>query len=224
MWVAFIDGQVIMWPKGKKIDDAVVIGEQEGGLYKLKGHPEQALIYDTVEPNELWHRRLTHVHYRALPIAFQRKHDGVRKGCVKGKNTKKTFPSSKSKAKGILEIIHSDVCGPMSSNSLSGYAYYVSFIDDFSRKTWIYFMKNKDEVFSKFKEFKALIKNHTEKKIKTIRSDNGGEFTSNEFKELCKEAGIKRELSTPYNPQQNGVAERKNRISSYLKGRTKIRI
>ena len=85
-------------------------------------------------------------------------------------------------------------------------------------------MKIKDEVFSKFKEFKALIKNHTEKKIKTIRSDNGGEFTSNEFKELCKEAGIKRELSTPYNPQQNGVAERKNRISSYLKGRTKIRI
>ena len=80
------------------------------------------------------------------------------------KNTKKTFPSSESKEKGILEIIHSDVCGPMSSNSLSGYAYYVSCIDDFSRKTWVYFMKNKDEVFSKFKELKALIKNHTKKK------------------------------------------------------------
>ena len=63
------DGQVIMWPKGKTIDDAVVIGEQEGGLYKLKGHREQALIHDTVEPNELWHRRLAHVHYKALPIA-----------------------------------------------------------------------------------------------------------------------------------------------------------
>src|SRR5713226_8803953 len=139
---------------------------------------------------------LAHVHYRALPIAFQKKHDGVCKGCAKGKNTKKTFPSSKRKAKGILEIIHSDVCGPMSSNSLSGYAYYVFFIDDFSRKTWIYFMKNKDEVFSKFKEFKALIENHTEKKIKTFRSDNGREFTSNEFKELCKDSGITRELST----------------------------
>ena len=68
MQVAFLDGQVIMWPKGKTIDDAVVIGEQ-GGLYKLKGHPEQVLIHDIVEPNELWHRRLTHVHYRALPIA-----------------------------------------------------------------------------------------------------------------------------------------------------------
>ena len=72
----------------------------------------------------------------------------------------------------------------MSSKSLSGYVYYVSFIDEFSRKTWIYFMKNKDEVFNKFKEFKALIKNHTKKKIKTFRSDNGREFTSDEFKEF----------------------------------------
>ena len=110
-----------------------------------------------------------------------------------------------------MEIIHSDVCGPMSSNSLSRYAYYNSFIDYFYTKTWVYFMKNKDEVFSKFKEFKALIENHTEKKIKTFQSDNGREFTSNEFKELCKESGIKRELSTPYNPQQNGIAEWKNR-------------
>ena len=132
---------------------------------------------------------------------MQTKHEGVCKGCVKGKNTKNTFSSSESKAKGILEIIHSDVCGPMSSSSLSGYVYYVSFIDDFSRKEWIYFMKNKDEVFIKFKEFKALIENHTEKKIKTFRLDNDGEFTSNEFKELCKGSGIKRELSTPYNPQ-----------------------
>ena len=71
-------------------------------------------------------------------------------------------------------------------------------------------MKNKDEVFSKFKEFKALIESHTEKKIKTFRSDNGREITSEEFKELCRESGIKREWTTPYNPQQNGVAERKN--------------
>ena len=85
---------------------------------------------------------------------------------MKGKHTKKTFAISESKAKGILEIIHSDVCGPMSSSSLSGYVYYVSFIDDFSGNTWIYFMKNKYEVFSKFKEFEAFIENHTEKKIK----------------------------------------------------------
>ena len=137
MRVAFIDGQVIMWPKGKTIDHAVVNGEQEGGLYKLKGQLEKALVHDLVEPNELWHRSLAHVHYRELPLAskdaeslpeMQTKHDGVCKGCAKGKNTKKTFPSSESKEKGILEIIHSDVCSPMSSSSLSGYVYYVSLL------------------------------------------------------------------------------------------------
>ena len=140
MRVAFVDGQVLMWPKGKSIDDVVVIEEQEGGLYKLKGEPEQDLVHDSVEPNEIWHRRIAHVHYRALPLAskvveglpeMQTKHEGVCKGCAKGKNTKKTFPSSENKAKGILEIIHSDVCGPMTSSYLSGYVYYVSFIDDF---------------------------------------------------------------------------------------------
>ena len=86
------------------------------------------------------------MHYRALPLAskvveglleIQTKHYSVCKGCAKWKNTKKTFPSSERKEKGILEIIHSDVCGLMSSNSLSMYVYYVYFIDDFSRKTWI---------------------------------------------------------------------------------------
>ena len=66
--VAFVDGQVLMWPKGKTIDDVVVIEEQDGGLYKLKGHLEQDLVHKSVEPNELWHRSLAHVHYRALPL------------------------------------------------------------------------------------------------------------------------------------------------------------
>jgi transposase InsO family protein len=99
----------------------------------------------------------------------------------------------------------------MPSTSISGYVYYVSFIDDYSRKTWVYFLKSKDEVFSKFKEFKALIENVSERKIKILRSNNGGEYTSKEFANFCKDVEIKRELITPYNPQQNGVAERKNR-------------
>jgi transposase InsO family protein len=76
----------------------------------------------------------------------------------------------------------------------------------------VYFLKYKDEVFNKFKEFKALIENLSEIKIKILRSDNGGEYTSKEFVNFCKDVGIKRELTTPYNPQQNGVAERKNRM------------
>ena len=104
----------------------------------------------------------------------------VRKEIIQRRN----FQVVRERQKESWKSIHSDVCGPMSSSSLSGYVYYVSFIDDYSRKTWIYFLKNKDEVFSKFKEFKTVIENHTEKKIKTLRSDNGGEFTSNEFKGL----------------------------------------
>ena len=69
MRVSFVDGQVLMWPRGNTINDAIVIGEQEGGLYKLKGQPEQDLVHNSVEPNEVWHRRLSYVHYRALPLA-----------------------------------------------------------------------------------------------------------------------------------------------------------
>ena len=89
--------------------------------------------------------------------------------------------------------------------------YYVSFIDDFSRKTWIYFLRKKSEVFDRFKEFKALVENQTEKQIKVLRTDNGGEFCGNEFEEFCKKCGIARQKTTPYTPQQNGVVERMNK-------------
>jgi hypothetical protein len=142
---------------------------------------------------------------------FKVDHEGVCNGCAQGKNIKNPFLKSDSKAKGFLELIHSYVCGPMPSTSISGYVYYVSFIDDYSLKTWVYFLNSKDEVFGKFKEFKALIENLSERKIKTLRSYNGGEYTSKEFVNFCKYVGIKRELITPYNPQQNGVVERKNK-------------
>jgi transposase InsO family protein len=106
----------------------------------------------------------------------------------------------------------------MSVASLQRSSYYVMLIDDFSRKTWILFMKTKDEVFSRFREFRAQVENHKGMKIKVLRSDNGGDYSSNEFKYFCKEAGIKRELVVSYNPQQNGVAKRKNQsIIGYSK-------
>jgi transposase InsO family protein len=189
-------------------------------LCKLKSHSDASLTHSIEIPCELWHRRLAHINYKALPYVskvviglpeFKVDHEGVCKGCAQGKNINNPFPKSDHKEKGILELIQSDVCGPMPSTSLSGYAYYVSFIDDYSRKTWVYFLKSKDEVLRKFKEFKALVENISERKIKILRSDSGGEYTSNEFGIFCRDVGIKRELTTPYNPQQNGVVERNNR-------------
>ena len=84
------------------------------------------------------------------------------------------------------------------------------FIDDYSCKSWIYFLKGIDEFFSKFKEFKASVENRTRNKIKALQSYNGHEFASYQFKDICREYGIKREMITPYNPQQNGITERKN--------------
>jgi transposase InsO family protein len=96
--------------------------------------------------------------------------------------------------------------------SLGKSVYYVSFIDDFSMNTWIYFLRKKCEVFNMFKEFKALVENQTEKIIKVLRTDNGREFCGNEFEEFCKKHSITRQKTTPYTPQQNGVVERMNRM------------
>jgi hypothetical protein len=139
---------------------------------------------------------MAHLHHGALRILreivtgvpeFSTEHQEVCKGCDLGKYTKTAF--------------HSDVCGPMSSTSLSGFEYYVIFIDEFSEKSWIFFMKTKGQVFKRFQEFKALVENQTGKKIKVLRSNNRGEYNSNEFNDFCAREGIKRELIVPYNPQ-----------------------
>jgi len=117
--VAFFDGEVLMWPREKSIDDVVVIGVQEVGLYKLKGHLDSALVHNIVTPSELWHRIFSHIHYKALPIIsnmvtslpeIQVNHEGIYKGCAQGKYVKKTFPSIDRKSKGALDIILLDVC------------------------------------------------------------------------------------------------------------------
>ena len=145
-------------------------------------------------------------------------HDDVCRGCVLGKYAKATFPRSDNKADGVLGLIHSDICGPMFTRALSGAEYFVTFIDDHSRKTWIYFLKTKDEVFDRFKEFKALVENATGKNIRVLHSDNVDEYTNSDFIGFCAKKGIAREWTTTYNPQQNGVVERKNRTMVGCKG------
>ena len=121
------------------------------------------------------------------------------------KFAKSPFPNSDSRATEILDLIQIDVSGRMSHVSLSGYVYYVLFIDDHFRKTWIYFLKTKSEVFKQFQEFKALVETQTGRKIKVLRLDNGGEYTLGEFDDFCAEAGIRREFTIPYNPNKMGL-------------------
>ena len=102
-----------------------------------------------------------------------------------GKHVNSTFHEKENRASRILERIHTDVCRPFSVASTAKHKYYVIFFDDISRKCWIYFMQNKDQTFSKFYEFKALVEKELGKKVKALRSDNGGEYVSNKFKNFC---------------------------------------
>jgi transposase InsO family protein len=110
-----------------------------------------------------------------------------------------------------LQLIHSDLCGPINPISNSHKRYVLTFIDDFSRKLWVFFLAEKSDVFKMFQHFKVKVEKETGTSIKGLRTDRGGEFTSTEFIEFCTVNGIHHQLTTSYTPQQNGVAERKNR-------------
>lgn len=127
----------------------------------------------------LWHQRLGHIGEKGLRILHGiGMVEGMRnssldfdfcENCVYGKQNRVSFPSGGKRVKQILELVHSDMFGRIKVPSLGKSVYYVSFIDDFSRNTWIYFLNKKFEVFDKFKEFNALVENQTEKKIKVLR-------------------------------------------------------
>jgi hypothetical protein len=106
--------------------------------------------------------------------------------CIYGKQNWVRFPSRATRENGILELVHSDVFGLVTVPSLGGSLYYVSFIDDFSKKACIYFLRKKSEVFERFREFKDLVENQTEKRIKVLRTENGGELCGKEFDQFCK--------------------------------------
>ncbi|MCP4491938.1 MAG: DDE-type integrase/transposase/recombinase [Gammaproteobacteria bacterium] len=131
--------------------------------------------------------------------------------CADGKLHRLPFQTSEARTSEILELVHSDVCGSIDPLSLGGAKYFVTFIDDFSRFTMVYFIQRKSEVFEKFKEYKNLMEKQTGQVIKALRSDNGGEYTSQAFKEFLKNEGIQHQLTIPKTPEQNGVAERMNR-------------
>jgi hypothetical protein len=165
----------------------------------------------------IWHLRYDHLNFKGLCLL--QRNEMVRglppiqaplsscESCILGKQHRKIFPKEMSyRAWAPLEIVHTDLCGPMKTPSLGGSIYFLTFIDDYSRKPWVYFLKHISETFDKFKELKALVEKRSGLSIKILRSDRGGEYKSNKFLEYCRYHGIKKQFTTSYTPQQNGVA------------------
>ena len=125
--------------------------------------------------------------------------------------TKRPFSAKGERSKEPLQLVHSDVCGPLSVQARGGYGYFVTFIDDYSRYGYVYLMHKNFETFGKFKEFMAETEKQLGKSLKTLRSDRGGEYLDTEFKDHLLEHGILSQLTASGTPHQNGVAERRNR-------------
>lgn len=227
--VIFTKEQCIIKSKSPNSKNNLVIKiRKDGNLFSLgEGmvNPVPSYVATTSSKLDLstkWHNRLGHLNIRSL--ATMQSHNLVIglpqlqwklplcTGCVYGKHHRFPYPTDfATRATEVLALVHTDLCGPMKTPSLGGATYFLIFIDDYSRYTYVYFLKKKSGVFHQFTQYKALVENHTDKKILILRSDNGGEFTSNSFNKFCEENGIQRHFTNPYNPAQNGVSERKNR-------------
>lgn len=199
-----------------KDNTIIASGPMIDNMFKLKIKSHETAYSTNINEKDdsvLWHRRLAHINFNALKslLNIRVKPDIQCVVCKQGKQARLPFSDSGTRANQLLEIIHSDVCGPMSVQTHSHSRYFVTFIDDYSRKCFAYPLKTKSQVFSKFIEFKTRVENETEKKIKTLRSDNGTEYDNINFHEYFAKHGIKHEKSAPYSPQQNGLAERMNR-------------
>eukprot|EP00253_Pinus_taeda_P007037 PITA_07037 len=172
------------------------------------------------EDTTLRHHRLRHMSEKGMQILHSRnllpglKHVDLKfcENCVYGKHKRVRFLRvGKEKKSEKLELVHTDVWGPAQVLSLGGSHYYVTFIDDATRKTKIYCIRNKSNVFDTFKKWKALVENETGKLLKCLRSESGGEYCSKKFDRYCSENGIRREKTVPGTPQENGVSERMKR-------------
>ncbi|KAK4395496.1 Retrovirus-related Pol polyprotein from transposon TNT 1-94 [Sesamum angolense] len=146
--------------------------------------------------------------------------EGACEACLQGKQHKKPFPSRTSwRAKAVLELIHTDVCGPMRTPSHEQNRYFILFIDDYSRMTWVYFMREKSEVFKVFKKFKNLVEKQSGRSIKVLRSDRGKEYNNSEFDKFCEEEGIEHQttyLLCTYSNREKHKLEEKTEKGIFL--------
>jgi hypothetical protein len=202
-------------------------GPKVGRLFPLLLSPSPMSNYvacNVVQcDNQVWHRRLGHPNSHVLRVLFKSGLLGNKNStssnndivdcasCKLGKSKTLPFPLHKTRTTKPFEIVHTDVWGIAPVISHEHYRYFVTFIDDFTRFTWVYFLRSKSEVFSVFKALLALVETQFSAKIKILQSDSGGEYMSNEFQFFLQSHGIISQRSCPFTPQQNGVAERKNR-------------
>ncbi|GKA50384.1 retrovirus-related pol polyprotein from transposon TNT 1-94, partial [Tanacetum coccineum] len=202
-------------------EDLFVEMEQSKGNVKF-GDESKAPVKGKEDHSWLWHMRYGHLNFGDLKLISSKgivkgldkidHPNQVCEGCLLGKHARRSFPKeATSRAKEPLQLIHTDLCGPITPPSYSKNLYFMLFIDDYSRKTWVYFLKEKSQAFEVFKKFIAMVEKEKCLKIKSVRSDRGGEFLSKEFNKFCEDNEIRRFLTAPYFPQQNGVVERKNR-------------
>jgi transposase InsO family protein len=173
--------------------------------------------------DESWlsHKRMDHMHFDNLVKVSKREvvrempqikkpTNTLCKHCQQGKQTKTRFKSKEYSTTKPLEIVHTDLVGPTTTKGLKSERYFMLLVDDYTRMTAVCFLKNKSESFENFKIYKEMVENEMDSRIKCLRLDNGGEFTSKEFMDYCNNHGIKRQFSVARTPQQNGVVERKN--------------
>ena len=202
-------------------------GKKEEGLWSLSNKARfEAYMAKDISDLNLWHERYGHLGEANLKLLKEKDmvmgFDPISSeltscfGCSEGKQTKLPSKPREKESAAILDLVHTDICGPISPTSIGGSRYFITFTDDFSRKCWTYCLKTKDEALEKFKVFVNLVERTTGAKLKCLRSDNGGEFTSKAWKEFCNERGIEQSYSAPYSPNQNGVAERLNRTLSEM--------
>ncbi|GJY59192.1 ribonuclease H-like domain, reverse transcriptase, RNA-dependent DNA polymerase [Tanacetum coccineum] len=200
------------------------VTRQKNRLYKanLRIGTPVCLLANLKEDTWLWHARLGHLNFESLKSMAQRdlvhgipaiKHTTqICDVCLIGKHSRAPFPKkAKARSTSPLDLVYGDLCGPITPPTPSGKKYIFLLVDDYSRYMWAYFLSTKDQAFDTFKEFKKSTENELRTTLKMLRTDRGGEFTSNEFTQYCKENGIARQLTAPYSPQQNGVVKRRNR-------------
>ena len=167
---------------------------------------EDDLFLVDIPVSSLWHGRLGHLSKAEIthlsragyiPKLSFSDHQSC-KHCQYGKQVAASNPSSARRETSLLDLVHSDVYGPMPHQSLGGASYFVSLP---YQKVWAYPIRTKDRVFSIFTDWLAMVENQTGRKLKCLRTDNGGEFKSGEFVKFCQERGIRREYTAPYSPE-----------------------